>query len=153
MRLAEASDADSLTRLINAAFSVERFFLDSDRLDIDEVRRRLAAGAFLIEEDRDALLGCVYIEIRGERGYIGLLSVDPARQRNGLGKRMMAAAEDRCHKQGCRFVDLQIVNIREELPGFYRSLGYTETGVAPFPADVFTKMPCHFVNMSKPLPL
>jgi hypothetical protein len=63
----------------------------------------------------------------------------------------MAAAENRCRENGCRYVDLNIVNLREELPGFYRSLGYSETGTAPFPSDVTTKQPCHFIQMSKPL--
>jgi len=48
-------------------------------------------------------------------------------------------------------MDLRIVNLREELPAFYRKLGYMETGTEPFPSDLDTKLPCHFVNMSKPL--
>jgi hypothetical protein len=48
-------------------------------------------------------------------------------------------------------MDLQIVNLREELPAFYRKLGYEETGTAPFPTDVVTKLPCQFVKMSKVL--
>jgi len=35
MRVARAEDAEAITNLINAAFEVERFFLDSDRIDID----------------------------------------------------------------------------------------------------------------------
>lgn len=151
MRIATACDIAALTRLINTAFEVERFFLDSDRLDAAEVRRRLGVGKFLLLEEGDALIGCVYVEPRGDRAYIGLLSVEPSRQRTGLGKRLMAAAENHCRENGCRFADLNVVNLREELPPFYRALGYVETGTAPFPADVATRQPCHFLQMSKAL--
>jgi hypothetical protein len=34
---------------------------------------------------------------------------------------------------------------------FYRHLGYKQTGTAPFPSDVKTKVPCHYILMAKPL--
>jgi hypothetical protein len=64
---------------------------------------------------------------------------------------LVAAGEERCRELGCRMMDLLIVNVREELPAFYRRLGYDETGTEPFPADVPTRLPCHFIKMSKPL--
>jgi len=41
--------------------------------------------------------------------------------------------------------------LRTELPPFYQRRGYVETGTTPFVEDVPTKIPCHFINMSKPL--
>ncbi|SPF53068.1 Acetyltransferase, GNAT family [Candidatus Sulfopaludibacter sp. SbA4] len=155
MRIATISDAEAITALINQAFRVE-WFVYSDRIDLDQVRAHFAKGEFLVADkdaaDHDATLaGCVYIEARGERSYLGLLSVDPSRQRSGLGAKLMAAAEDRRRENGSRFMDILIVNLREELPAFYRRLGYIEDGTAPFPEGVPTKVPCHFVKMSKPL--
>ena len=63
----------------------------------------------------------------------------------------MDAAEDICRGLACRFMDINVVNLREELFGFYRKRGYVETGTRPFPADIETKLPCHFIEMSKPL--
>jgi len=40
---------------------------------------------------------------------------------------------------------------RMELADFYHRRGYVETGTAPFTAGIDTKLPCHFVKMSKPL--
>ncbi len=51
----------------------------------------------------------------------------------------------------CRFMDIQVVNLREDLFGFYHRRGYVETGARPFPAEVETKMPVHFVEMTKRL--
>jgi len=49
------------------------------------------------------------------------------------------------------YMDLRVVNLRKELPEFYRRLGYVVTGTSPVPADVMTKQLCHFINMSKGL--
>ncbi len=49
-------------------------------------------------------------------------------------------------------MDLRIISPRlDSLLPIYKGLGYTEAGTAPFPADVFTKMPCHYVLMVKAL--
>ncbi len=98
-----------------------------------------------------ALVGCVYAEVRGERGYFGLLAVDPARQRSGVGTILIAAAEEECRSAACRWMDLTFVNVRRELPGYYRRHGYAENGTLPFPPEQVPKMPVHLVRMSKAL--
>jgi hypothetical protein len=63
----------------------------------------------------------------------------------------MTAAESYCRERGSRFMDIHIVNVRVELPPFYQRRGYVETGTSPFPEDIVTKIPCHFIVMSKAL--
>lgn len=46
-------------------------------------------------------------------------------------------------------MDLRVVNLREELPAFYRWLGYVEDGTEEFPPSEVTKLPCHFIRMTK----
>jgi N-acetylglutamate synthase-like GNAT family acetyltransferase len=150
-RTAEPADAEAIARLVNAAFRPERFFTDGDRTNPEKVRALLQKGRFLLVEQVGALAGCVYVELRGERGYFGLLAVDPAQQRSGMGTRMVAAAEQYCRAAGSHFMDLTIVNLRAELPGFYHRLGYAESGILPFPPDQHANQPCHLVKMSKPL--
>ena len=153
IRLAEKTDAEKITAVINAAFRIaEEFFVDGNRITLEEVQQLYAKGAFFVASDDDeAISGCVYIEPRGERAYLGLLSVDPARQQSGLGSRLMTAGEAYCRARGARYMDILIVNLRTELPAYYRRRGYEENGTTPFPADVPTKQACHFINMSKPL--
>jgi predicted N-acetyltransferase YhbS len=152
IRPANLSDDEKITAIINAAFKIaEGFFIDGNRISREEVRQHLESGVFLVAETEGEIAGCVYLEPRGERAYLGLLSVDPAIQQSGLGSRLMTAGEDYCREQGARFMDIYIVNLRTELPAFYRKRGYVENGATPFPADVPTKQPCHFINMSKPL--
>jgi N-acetylglutamate synthase-like GNAT family acetyltransferase len=151
IRRATLADAQAITALVNLAFRVERFFVEGDRIDVERVRGLMEKGAFLLAEDADGLAGCVHLELRGERGYFGLLAVEPSKQRCGFGGRLAREAEDYARASGCRVMDIQTVNVRTELPLIYRKMGYVETGTAPFPAEVRSKLPCHFVVMSKPL--
>lgn len=152
IRLAAPADAENITALINAAFyPSEGFFVEGPRTNKADVEQHLSKGAFLLAEAGENLSGCVYVELRGERSYLGLLSVDPALQRSGLGSFLMDAAENYCRERGSRFMDIYIVNLRTELFPFYERRGYVATGTTPFVEDVETKLPCHFINMSKRL--
>ena len=149
IRVATAADIPTLERLINAAFVVERFFKVGDRINADGIRTEQAKGAFLLLERDGVAIGTVYVELRGDRGYIGMLSVDPQRQGGGYGRALMAAAEEYCRRNGARHADLRIVNLREELPPFYRRLGYVESGTEPFSEPAQATQPCHFLLMTK----
>ncbi len=152
IRRGARDDVAALTRLINAAFTVEQVAFDGDRLDAQGVRGYMKTGTFLLAEDAAGLAGCVYIEARGERSYLGLLSVEPKRQGRGLGRKLMAEAENFVRNAGCRAMDLRVISARaEQLLPFYLRLGYRETGTRPFPADLASKVPAHYILMSKPL--
>src|SRR5678816_939079 len=150
IRSAEFADAPQITAVINAAFRVaEEFFIDGNRITQAEVEESLAKGVFLLAEVNGKLNGCVYVELRGERSYLGLLSVDPTCQQGGLGSLLMNEAEKYCRERGSHAMGILIVNLREDLPAFYEKRGYVESGTTPFPPDVPTRIPCHFINMSK----
>ena len=152
IRVAAPVDAPQITAVINAAFRIaEEFFVDGNRIQQTEVEQLLAKGVFLVAQTDDKIDGCVYVELRGERSYLGLLSVDPTSQQSGLGSLLMNEAEKYCRERGSQSMDILIVNLRHELPPFYQKRGYVDSGTSPFPADVPTKIPCHFINMSKSL--
>ena len=153
-RLATPADAAALAVLINEAFLVEAFFKIGDRTDEATVLALMREGEFLVIEDEDgtrALIGCVYLKTKGDRAYLGMLSVGRSRQRQGLGRQIVAWAESHAAAQGCRFMDMHIVNLREELFPYYRALGYREAGVLPFENTGRISRPCHFVVMTKAL--
>jgi ribosomal protein S18 acetylase RimI-like enzyme len=152
IRMATEADFEPLLRLINAAFDVERFFKNEDRLDEAKLKSYFDKGSFLVMEEDAQLIASVYVERKGDRAYLGLLSVDPAQQKRGLGRRLTAAAEEFAREMGARFMDLTVVNLRTELPGIYERLGYSVTGIAPFPAEQMpVTKPCHFICMTKEL--
>lgn len=151
VRAANADDAEAIARLVNQAFLAERLFIKGERTDAAGIRGLFAKGDFLLGFLDSGLAACVYVEPHKPRAYLGLLSVDPARQHAGLGTELMAAAEEHCRAAGCSFVDLRFINHRNELLRFYTRLGYHESGTAPFPDTALMKMPFHFIQMSKAL--
>ncbi len=148
-------DVPALVRLINVAYRVEDFFIQGDRTHDAEIRGLLTSDCFLVVDGDDPakghLAGAVYVSIEGDRGYFGMLAVDPARQGKGLGRALVAAAEDLCRRRGCRFLDLSVVDLRTELPPFYNKLGYKEFGVAPFPDPSKLTRPAQLIRMTKVL--
>jgi N-acetylglutamate synthase-like GNAT family acetyltransferase len=151
VRDATAADAPAIADLVNRAFLVERFFVDGDRTSPDEVSQMLETGGFLLAESDGGLVACVYVESHGERGYFGMLSVDPSRQGEGLGRLLVQAAEDLCRVRGCQVMEIYVVDLRKELPPLYRRLGYGEVGTRPFPAPARATLDCHLIVMAKPL--
>src|SRR5260370_2524714 len=121
-RAATLADAEPLARLINAAFRVEQPFIEGDRTNPDGVRAYMEKGKFLLAEEAAGLAGCVYIELRGDRGYLGLLGVDPSRQGTGLGRKLMNPAENFFRHARRLAVDLPVVTARTPLPPFFRPL-------------------------------
>jgi N-acetylglutamate synthase-like GNAT family acetyltransferase len=150
-RRATASDVPALTALINVAYQVEKFFKIGDRTDEAEVTDLLDKSVFLVHEESGQMAGSVHVLLQGERGYFGLLAVHPDFRGKGLAKRLVAAAEAYGKEAGCRAMDLSVVDLRTELPPFYRALGYAERTTAPFPHPDRATQPCHMIVMSKML--
>lgn len=148
VRRATAADAGALAELVNRAYAIEASFVDGDRTNAQEVSELVRRGTFVVLEQDDGLAAAVYVE----PGYFGMLSVLPELQGMGLGTRLVRIAEALCEAQGCTEVNLKIINLREELGRWYRSLGYREVGTAPYGERArAVKQPCHFVEMRKRL--
>jgi predicted N-acetyltransferase YhbS len=151
LRLASDADRARLIQLINSAYSIESFF-EGTRTDEERLAAMMRKGKiFVAEDDSGRSLACVYTEVRGARGYLGQLAVDPASQGRGLGRKMVEAAEDYLHRQGCEAVDILVLSMRPELPPLYRRFGYIETGAEEFHSSRPLKpgVECHCIVMSK----
>ena len=151
VREATRADLPQIVSLINRAFQVERFFKNADRINPQMVEQNMRDGLFLLLCEGDEIAACVWLKITGDRAYVGTLSVDPARQKSGLGKRMMDAAEEYARARGCSVLDIRIVNLRTELPGIYRKFGFVETGTQAADVIKTATQPIHFITMSKRL--
>ncbi len=153
IRAATAADQDRLIPLINSAFAIETF-LEGDRTNPERMAETMAKGTFLVAEDAAGrTAACVYAEVLGERGYAGLLAVDPAQQGQGIGRLMMQAAEDHLRRHGCVAVEIIVLSLRTDLPPFYERLGYAVTSREPFTPQRKVKegFECHAIKMSKRL--
>ncbi len=154
IRMATAEDRAKLISLVNSAYSIETF-LEGTRTDGERLGAMMEKGSVLIAEDGSGgLLACVYFEVRGSRGYLGQLAVDPAHQGQGLGRFMVEAAEERLRSEGCEAVDITVLSMRPDLPPLYRRFGYVETGVVEDFRPVrrlAAGVECHGIKMSKQL--
>jgi GNAT superfamily N-acetyltransferase len=149
IRTADAADVAGIVALLNAAFAMERDFIDKDRTSVPEIERYMTTGTFfVVDGDAAGLAACMYLEPRGDRVYLGMLAVNPSQQGRGLGRQMMAAAERHAASLRCRALDIRIVNRRTELPPFYRALGFVDNGTEPLEDPKLIK-PAHFIRMTK----
>ena len=156
-RTATVADASEIVTLVNDAFMIEADTLSGDRIGLPEVRERLKRGWFLVcDAEAGGLAGCVYVEVRGGTGYLGLVSVARSQQSLGLGRRLMTAAENWLREGGCGVCELWVLSVRPELSAWYRRLGYRVVRTEPFeavnppPARRLLR-PCYFEVMERDL--
>ena len=156
-RYATAADAPAIVTLVNDAFEVEADTLTGDRIALADVMERLERGSFLVcDGDSGGIAGCVYVELRGETGYLGLVSVASTRQSLGLGRDLMAAAEDWLRAAGCSVCQLWVLSSRPELLAWYGRRGYRVVRKEPFeavnpPPTRRPLRPVHFEIMERDL--
>ncbi len=150
IRGAKVGDLRALISLINKAFAIETF-LDGSRTDEESLSATLKKGDVLVAESDGRAVACVYVEVRGERAYFGMLAVDPAQQGKGLGRLMTAAAEQYGRRHACKNMDISVLSLRPELLPFYRKLGYSEAGTEDFHPSrpLRAGFKCHAILMSK----
>ena len=155
MRVRVGSDADAtaIASVTNAAFAIETF-IEGLRTDARRVAEMMRLGNFLVAFGRgEQMVASVYVELRGARGYFGMLAVDPMFQGKGIGARMVRAAEDYCRDRGCKAMDITVLSLRPELLPFYHRLGYAESSTEEFRPSRPLKADasCYSILMSKNL--
>jgi hypothetical protein len=86
---------------------------------------RFALGKFnsdiLVADD---LSGAVMVGHDGHRGWLYYLAVAPARQRQGLGRMLVTAAEQWLAARGIPKVQLMVRETNEAVTAFYQRLGF-----------------------------
>lgn len=116
----------------------EADLLDGQRTDPEALAAMLddPAQCILVARDDDRIVGCVALADKGEGVcYLGLLTVSPALQAAGLGRRLIAAGEDHARARfGARRMEMTVIAQRTELIAWYERRGYRRTGEQrPFP--------------------
>ncbi|MFJ3903645.1 GNAT family N-acetyltransferase [Streptomyces sp. NPDC090025] len=144
-RHATASDVPALVDLVESAYrgdasragwTTEADFLDGRRTDPQGIREILDSphGTLLVAERSGELMACCHVEQRGDHAYFGMFAVRPRLQGAGLGKRVIAEAEQWAREAGAGEMHMTVIQVREELIAFYERRGYVRTGrLTPFP--------------------
>ena len=91
-----------------------------------DIRRKMAVqpDGFLIGVVDGAIAATVMVGYEGHRGWIQYLGVDPRRQREGLGRAIMAEAERLLRAKGCPKINLQVRTSNAGVIEFYKRLGF-----------------------------
>lgn len=94
-----------------------------------DIARKLAVQPelFLVAVDAARVVGSVMAGYDGHRGWLYYLASDPDRRGEGIGRALVAAAEERLIAMGCPKVQLMVRPDNAGARGFYDALGY-----APF---------------------
>jgi ribosomal protein S18 acetylase RimI-like enzyme len=80
------------------------------------------ASAVLVVREGEVLAGSVMVGFDGHRGWVYYLAVSPDHRRKGLGRALMAAAEDWLRARGAPKIQL-MVREENDAVGFYEALG------------------------------
>ena len=83
-------------------------------------------GEIFVAEADGGIIGTVMAGHDGHRGWVYYLAVDPARRRDGLGRRLVAQAEDWLATQGVPKLMLVIRDTNAAVQAFYERLGYAQ---------------------------
>ena len=139
-------DLPALHALVESAYrgesarrgwSHEADLLEGQRTDMAALAAMLddPAQHLLVFRDNDRLRACVALADKGDSlAYLGMLTVDPQQQAAGLGRLILAAAEDHAAAFGATRVEMTVIAQRAELVAWYQRRGYALTGEQrPFP--------------------
>lgn len=155
---ASLAEADAIARVVNWAYrgkyqqndrnawTGERHLLSGIRTTPDAVREQITRGRpdqsealLLARTDVDTVVGTVSVKaVRPGVAEIGMLSVDPDLQSQGVGSVLLSAAERRAEAFGAETFEMFVIDCRAELLRWYSRKGYTpctDDRRVPFPVD------------------
>ena len=145
---ATEKDIPELDALVNSAYrgesskkgwTTEADLLDGLRTNPQILKEMIAAKdahIYCYRNMEDILEGCVYLQKKANELYIGLLTVKPTLQGAGIGKKLLAFADEQAKNKECAGLTMTVISVRTELIEWYQRHGYELTGeTLPFPTD------------------
>lgn len=159
-------DIPQLVQLLNLAYrgdasrkgwTTEASLLKGDkRTDDDSVNALInTPGALFLKhlDDQQQINGCVFLQEKEGKLYLGMLSVNPEAQAGGIGKQLMTAATIYARERKIPAIFMRVISVRHELINWYKKQGYTDTGVTePFTVDErygIPTQPLEFIILEK----
>ena len=148
--VATSADAEELCALVNSAYrgetsrqgwTYEADLLGGQRTDVESllefIERSSATSecAMLVGRIDGIVNACVQLEHKGSNAYLGMLSVRPSCQAQGLGRQVLAAAERHVvDTWKSSAIIMTVIVQRLELIEWYMRRGFVRTSErSPFP--------------------
>lgn len=155
--LASRDSLTALTHMLNRAYApllARGMNFTASTQDVDTTRRRAADGLCLVADSDGVVVGTVTVcgpyderevgtrtEVPWYRdpdiAHLQQFGVDPAHQRLGIGRLLVAAGERWAQERGFASVALDTAEPATELISMYRRLGYTEVGFMQWPGKTY----------------
>jgi len=142
---ATAADTAELTKLVNSGYrgesskkgwTTEAHLLGGIRIDEPTMASYFEDPNIIILKYTNAegqIIGCVYLEVKKGKLYLGMLTVSPTQQTNGIGRQMLHEAERVAVGLNCPAIYMTVISTRHELIQWYERRGYHATGeMEPF---------------------
>jgi ribosomal protein S18 acetylase RimI-like enzyme len=159
------ADIPALTLLINSAYrgetskkgwTTEAHLLEGKRTDEQEMTEifQNPKNTILKFTEKDKIIGSVLLVEKGHQLYLGMLTVSPELQNSGIGKKLLAEAENHAKSLGLSSIIMTVISVREELIAWYKRHGYVDTGERePFPESgihvTVSEEPLEFIYLEK----
>lgn len=142
---ATRADVPELNILVNSAYrgetskkgwTTEANLLDGIRIDEETLASYFTDPDIIILKNTDEtgqITGCVYLEVRKPKLYVGMFSVSPLLQGKGLGRDLLLEAEIYAKQLNCSTLTMTVISTRQELISWYERRGFNATGeIQPF---------------------
>ncbi|MBU6377819.1 MAG: GNAT family N-acetyltransferase [Gammaproteobacteria bacterium] len=150
LRPARSAEAAALAALVNSAYrgdssragwTTEADLLGGQRTDpaalAEFIRRGEAENdrVMLVHDSAERITACVQLDRHADHAYLGMLTIEPGLQAAGLGRGLLAAAEEFVRRRWrLPRVVMTVIEQRPELIAWYERRGYRRTGeTAAFP--------------------
>jgi ribosomal protein S18 acetylase RimI-like enzyme len=162
---ATLEDVTALEKLINSAYrgetsklgwTTEAHLLQDKRITVDELSETInnKDNTILKFTSNNTIIGCVLLVNKGNKLYLGMLTVSPELQNSGIGKKLLQKAEEHALKLSLPKIVMTVISIREELIAWYNRHGFVDTSVRePFPLNdtdaVISRQPLEFIVLEK----
>jgi ribosomal protein S18 acetylase RimI-like enzyme len=162
---ATLQDIPSLNILINSAYrgetskkgwTTEANLLEGKRTNEEELTETILnpKNTILKYTENDKIIGSVLLVEKENQLYLGMLTVSPELQNSGIGKKMLAEAENHAKTLGLSSIIMTVISVREELIAWYKRHGYIDTGEREaFPESgihvTVSEVPLEFIYLEK----
>ncbi|WP_291286540.1 GNAT family N-acetyltransferase [Flavobacterium sp.] len=155
---ATLADIPVLNILINSAYrgetskkgwTTEANLLEGKRTNEEELTQTIQnpKNTILKYTENNTVIGSVLLVEKGQQLYLGMLTVSPELQNSGIGKKMLAEAENHAKALGLSSIIMTVISVREELIAWYKRHGYVDTGER----EAFPESEIHVTISENPL--
>ncbi|TPX08053.1 uncharacterized protein E0L32_010253 [Thyridium curvatum] len=142
-RQATPADIDAILPIIRRAYrgregwTTEADWLNDKRISpaglLEKINNPRGVVFVAIDDGTGEVVSCCELELQKSSGlpvgYFGLFAVDPSRQAQGIGRRVMEWAEEYAKDRwAVQSMEMWVIYLRDDLIEYYGRRGYRRTG-------------------------